>query len=322
VNATIVVLGVNPQITQPLLCYGDQNGVLTANPTGASGIINYNYSWSTSPAQQTQTISNLSANTYTVTVSANNTCPASASITLIEPDSLKIALVQNNATCNLNNGSISANVTGGTGIYLYSWSNNESTSSIHNLFPGNYHLVVEDAHGCMASSPDIYIGSNNNPLNINLGTDTIICNGESLKLYPGNFAHYLWQDQSTFDHYIVTQPGTYSVEVINDAGCKARDEINVVFGCNGIYFPNSFTPDGDNLNDDFGVLGDRLLLRNFSLSVFNRWGQKVFYTTNPFIKWNGMYKGKRLSLETFVWISAYQINGIHQFRKGVVNLLE
>ena len=319
-TATVIILGVTPVITQGLLCVGDQNGVVTANASGGNGV--YNYIWNTNPVQTSQSISNLPANTYTVSVSATGACQASSSVTLIEPTAININAVPTTASCNLNNGSILVVASGGTGSFIYQWSNNESTASISNLNAGNYSLLVTDVNGCNANSGNIIIGNLIVPANVFLGGDTTICPGQTILLQPGNFAQYLWQDNSTASTFLVSQSGDYTVNVTNSAGCKGSDLISVIVDCKGVYFPTSFTPNGDGLNEEFGPVGDLGSLRNFTMSVYNRWGQLVFFTLNPFIKWNGKFKGKEFALESFVWKASYKINGVTiPNQKGMVTII-
>ena len=121
---------------------------------------------------------------------------------------------------------------------------------------------------------------------------------------------------------MVTQSGDYTVNVTNSSGCKGSDLISVIVDCKGVYFPTSFTPNGDGLNEEFGPVGDIGALRNFTMSVYNRWGQLVFFTLNPFIKWNGKFKGKEFALESFVWKASYKINGVTiPNQKGMVTII-
>ena len=52
-----------------------------------------------------------------------------------------------------------------------------------------------------------------------------------------------------------------------------------------LYIPNTFTPNGDGLNDTFGIAGEAV--KDFKMEVFNRWGQLVFESTNPNLRWDG-----------------------------------
>ncbi len=65
-----------------------------------------------------------------------------------------------------------------------------------------------------------------------------------------------------------------------------------------IYIPNAFTPNGDGMNDTFGVKGEGI--RNFRLYIYNRWGEKIFETTNPKQQWDGYYNGQPVEQGTYV----------------------
>lgn len=71
-----------------------------------------------------------------------------------------------------------------------------------------------------------------------------------------------------------------------------------------IYIPNAFTPNGDGINDSFGVKGEGI--RNFHLYIYNRWGEKIFETTNPKQHWDGLYAGQPAEQGSYVvQVSAY-----------------
>lgn len=118
--------------------------------------------------------------------------------------------------------------------------------------------------------------------------------------------------------------GIYSVQISGTDVCpitatgKAEKDIS----CIGIFFPSAFTPDGDGKNDEFGPLGSLLSLSNYQLIIYNRWGERVFYSTNPFEKWNGNVKGTKTDGNVFVWRSSFSINGqAEQNRKGTILLI-
>ncbi len=320
ITKTIIILNTDAVVSNPISCNGDNDGSITANVLGGNGT--YFYNWNTTPSQSTQSISNLTAGTYTVNVSAIGACGASSSITLVEPSAINIQTQLFPETCNSTNGSIVATVNGGTNSYTYLWSNTESTSTISGLSAGNYSLLINDANGCTANANNIILNNIDVPVNINLGGDTLICPGQLLILNPGAFVSYQWQDNSISSTYSVIQSGEYFVEVMNSAGCKGSDTVNVVVQCNGVYFPSSFTPNGDGINDGFGPVGDIGSLRDYSLSVYNRWGQLVFVSSNPFEKWNGTYKGIKQEIGTFIWQTTYRLGGgTLFFKKGAISIL-
>ena len=92
----------------------------------------------------TAAISNLTAGTYTVTVT-NGGCSANGTVTITQPTAIAIAISLTNPTCGTNNGSLTASVSGGSPQYSYNWSNGATTASISGLAAGTYSVTVTDA---------------------------------------------------------------------------------------------------------------------------------------------------------------------------------
>jgi len=307
-DTTIAILSVTPNVIAYLLCNGDNNGIIEATATGGNSG-SYLYSWNTNPPVSGAQLSGLSAGNYTVTVSAPSSCSASATVSLVQPSPIQINTQVTNATCSQQNGAIRTNVSGGNLSYTYLWSNNQTTANAVDLGPGNYQLTVADINGCSASVNNLMVANIDIPALPSLGADTTICPGQSLILNPGNFISYLWQDMSISNTYSVTQTGNYAVKVQNTSGCWGTDTIQVNVDCSEIYFPSAFTPDGDGLNDTFGPLGNLGGLVIYELQLFNRWGQRIFYSINPLDKWNGYFMGKKVDNGTYVWKASYKLSG-------------
>ena len=88
-----------------------------------------------------------------------------------------------------------------------------------------------------------------------------------------------------------------------------------------IYLPNTFTPNGDGLNDTFGVTGEAI--KEFSLIIYNRWGQKVYETDNVNEQWDGTYNGVIAPQGSYAYsISAQGPTGGRQTKKGSFNLIQ
>ncbi len=155
-----------------------------------------------------------------------------------------------------------------------------------------------------------------------LGADKSLCPGDTVLLYPGRFTIYTWQDGSSQDHFTIKQPGLYSVAVTDNCG-SARDEIIIKAEefCD-IYFPNAFTPNNDGLNDLFKIVKPANLTE-YHLSVYNRWGQKVFETFDYSKGWNGQFNGQLQSSQTFIWHCELkkQGNATAIKKRGMVSLI-
>ena len=66
-----------------------------------------------------------------------------------------------------------------------------------------------------------------------------------------------------------------------------------------IYIPSAFTPNGDGLNDTFGVKGEGI--KNYHLFIYNRWGEVLFESTNPKQQWEGSFSGQPAEQGTYVY---------------------
>ncbi len=155
--------------------------------------------------------------------------------------------------------------------------------------------------------------------NPDLGPDKEICQGDTLILTPGIFLSYLWQDNSTADHFAVTQGGIYSVTVTNTCGSN-QDEVVILSEECYEYFPNAFTPNGDGKNDYFRIL-NASNLTDYSLIIYNRWGQIVFETNDYSKGWDGTYKGVPQNTALFVYFCTYKKAGTVVQTKGSVMLI-
>ena len=304
-NLEIIDVGITQ--LNPVLCNGNKTGSLQAVPSGGSGP--YTYSWNTIPVQTTATINNLGAGTYTVTVSSPLACNTSSYYLLTEPAAITVSTPTIAASCGNNNGSITAIVSGGVAPYQYNWSNGGTTATINNLPPGNYSLNGKDANNCVFTKTNITVANNNTPVAVSLGNDSSVCKGQTLLLYPGAFASYRWQDNSTGPTFTVSNSGKYWVRVTDGTGCSGSDTINVLVDCSGLYFPAAFIPKGNALNRMFGPLGNLGSVQNYSLRIYDRYGQLIFHSINPYEKWDGRLKEGMYNSGGFAWFATYNIIG-------------
>jgi len=119
-------------------------------------------------------------------------------------------------------------------------------------------------------------------------------------------------------------PGDYTLSISGPDACPADTTIRVPLSldCSGIYFPNAFSPNADGRNEGFGVLGGIGQLTGYRLSVYNRWGERVFYTNNPVQKWDGTVRGSKTQDNLFVWHASFSLQGgAPETRKGTVSLI-
>ncbi|MDN4163875.1 T9SS type A sorting domain-containing protein [Cytophagales bacterium LB-30] len=127
-------------------CYEAHNGYLEVKARGGDG--NYTYEWSTGDTRES--ISDLPAGAYSVTVRGRGGCSVSQSFTLEEPETLSPEVVQiTSPTCvGANDGILEIVAKGGTGPYTYLWATGEQGKRRQNLAAGTYALTIKDAQGC------------------------------------------------------------------------------------------------------------------------------------------------------------------------------
>jgi gliding motility-associated-like protein len=90
---------------------------------------------------------------------------------------------------------------------------------------------------------------------------------------------------------------------------------------NNYYFPNTFTPDGDKINDEFKINGF-IQIRNFSMKVYNRWGEQVFESTNPDKGWDGTFMGEKVPNGNFIYIVEFEdMTGNKIEKKGYIMVM-
>jgi gliding motility-associated-like protein len=316
-------------LVSPVSCPTASDGALqvTVNNAGTTGSFFYDWyvSGQSAVIATTPSISNLAAGTYVVriTSTAPGFCTLLDTFTLTPANPFLITPIVTNAICRSSSGQILLNVSGGSPPYDYLWDDGSTASSRTGLTKGSYSVQVTDSKGCSESLTGILVDSVSPKLNLNLGEDTVICSRESLLLKAGLFDEYLWQDGSSLDTFRVNETGLYYVQVKDNRGCEATDSIVVtVDDCKSLFFPNSFTPNKDGLNDGFGPLGNFDLVSRYFMKVFNRYGQLVFSSQDPTVKWDGKVSGADAEPGVYVWSASFYYNGkFNGFKKGSILLL-
>ena len=135
---------------------------------------------------------------------------------------------------------------------------------------------------------------------------------------------YHWNDLSTTGIKTITQSGLYTVLIQNPPCTAATDSILITYlDCDNcdIAIPNAFTPNADGKNDVFKVLTN-CNITNFSLKIFNRWGQQVFETNDINFGWDGYYHGILQPISVFVYyVQITKASGDKKLIKGDVSLI-
>jgi gliding motility-associated-like protein len=162
----------------------------------------------------------------------------------------------------------------------------------------------------------------NPPPSLSISGDTVMCTGEIVVLGAvSNSSNYIWSNGSYSESIQVTSAGDYWLHASNTCG-NTYDTISIQeLDCIiNIEFPNVFTPNNDHNNDSFlpfAVQG----IKKGTLSIYNRWGQKIFVTDDLKTGWNGN-DGPLASPEgTYYWLATYtDIKGNDGSENGFLTL--
>ncbi len=318
----VVSLSANATSTD-IACNGNADGTANVTPSGG---FTYSYSWNTSPVQTTASVSNLSAGTYTVTITEDASgCATTATVTISEPPPL-------NATGNTapncgTTGWAEVSASGGASPYTYLWSPTGGTGNLENNLPtGINNCVVTDASGC-TFSVDIDVIAIPLP-NVTVSVDTTVGYGESARINAYGASSYHWDPDfnltcgSCPDPIATVNETTIYCVTGNDGACSdtACLKITVQIDCGEVFVPSAFTPNNDNNNDLVCAFGN--CLQSFVFNIYNRWGEQVFETSDTSICWDGTWKGKDLNSGVFVYrLEGYLISGEKVDLKGNISLI-
>ena len=212
-----------PSITAAVLtkpkCFGEANGSISLTLTGGTTPIKY--SWSN--GDTTKDISGVEAGGHRVVIKDANGCSTSQIYYLGENAELKARVtVQNNSTCGVNDGVVTAIPSGGVEPYKYLWSNSDTSKVLNGLTVGAYKLVLTDSLGCKDS---VYadVSDNKGPtitLDSLFDHDCQLSNGS---IYiSGTFSlplTYAWSNSTSSEDLTGVGSGLYSVTA-SGGSCK------------------------------------------------------------------------------------------------------
>lgn len=182
--------------------------------------------------------------------------------------------------------------------------------------PGKYFIKANfvDANGCpnnatytISAYPIPVANFEFSPLNPVENTDPVlfddVTNADSLTSWNWFFINNNnYQSTSQNPSYFFPEAGTYPVAMIvkNKWGCSDTVVKSVVVGEDYSFFiPNSFTPNGDGINDTFYPKGHGIV--KYDMVILDRWGEKIFSTTDFFQAWDGTFKGAECKEDVYVW---------------------
>jgi uncharacterized protein (DUF2141 family) len=240
----IVITGAIKHIT----CSGDADGEILLTVTG--GVGNYSYSWSSGngtglvPTAKDQ--SNLSGGTYTVVVTDDNGCSATADFTVIEPEAIEFDLTVVDTQCDGTDGEIHiVNVIGGSGAYNYTWAGpgiepaDQGTKDVTDLIAGDYTVTVWDAGAGHTSCFLTKTVTLTSAIELTYSVVPETCDGQgdgaiTIDVHGGQPGYtYVWTTADGSGIVADAQnqagltEGTYNVTITDTRGCSIAQDIFV-----------------------------------------------------------------------------------------------
>ena len=185
------------------------------------------------------------------------------------------------------------------------WSTGATTDSIVVSSSGNYSVTLSLMGCTVTDAVQVVVTAWTDSLS--LGRDSTFCPNEPLVLSTGiTDASFLWSTGSTDPNIEVSAPGIYSVRVTGEC-IDVEASIRVTEGLCGplIHVPNTVTPNNDGKNDAFGAVyyGP---LRDFTLDIFDRWGERIASLDHPDKTWDCTRDGQPVPDGVYIWKIRYR----------------
>lgn len=306
------------------------------------------------------TVSPLTTTTYTVIASSNGACPSTSReviVTVTQPYTLNID--EDQLVCFGNGTTIGASTDPEiAGTYLWTGPGidgamDEATINVTAGLTADYTVVFTDTAAPDGSncfdpstatstvtvleelpSPEISATfSSGNPVDTTIFSNTVI-NVTASDPPAGLTYTYNWSTNNpdvdpmstTGQSFSFTTPQTgsnvtYNLEINSEpGGCSVNGTISFEVVEAEFRIPQLITPNGDGVNDGFRVFFNGELA-DFDLIIFNRWGQKVFQTSNPTEAWDGTRDGTDQAMDTYLYRASFSQNGVRRQEDGEFQLI-
>ena len=282
--------------------------------TLGANIENAVYLWSNSSTSNEITIKETGS--YWLKASLAS-CSYSDSIDVEIIQNPKVSLGNDTSLCEGQRFTISLD----SGKATYKWMDGSTTNSVTVSESGIYCVEIISKDGCTITE-SIEVTFHKYPWPY-LGKDTVICEGEILTIGLSENYPVQWSDGSSINEKSISEGGLYWVESVNN-GCVASDTLQVTtIDCNpSIILPNVFTPNGDNLNDNWFPIYQNLV-SDIDLKIYDRQGMLVFESKESHFEWGGNLPEKTPAAEAiyFYTLVYAESNGSQRTSHGTVTLL-
>jgi gliding motility-associated-like protein len=309
-------------------CIGTSDGQLGADISG--GTPPYTQFWMDDTNITSLTRNNLSAGVYRLNIADKDNCQniiVEATVTEPEKMEMEITPLKNISCFGDNNASLTYAANGGTPPYTCEWNNGAYSNELHYLSAGEYAIMVTDANECeqlhdtivIEQPEELYAHYNlQNPQywDSNDGSIEVTPDGGT----PAYSYYFTNIDGERLTATDALAEGEYILHLTDNNQCQLTDTVLLVADYEAkLIIPNTFTPNNDNQNDYF-VIKSLSPLAFYSISIHNRWGQKLFESNNINNSWDGRYKGRICSPGVYYYLIQYQNQDKIETRKGFLQL--
>lgn len=328
----------------PVTCTYSTDGTISTTMINGFAPYTYDLMWSNTLQQTngTGTFGNLTASTYTVKVTDVTNCTTSSTVTILPPYPDEFTYTVDSTTCfgaEFNDGEVHIQVISTINQpYYFSIDNGGSQISpdFSFLSAGTHQLQLVNKNGCITDTT-VFVPQPTQGIATALPLDSTIQLGEQITL-SGILSGYNtiaitgydWQPSEGLSCTDCPNPvmqgyvtNTYYLTITYHNGCTATAATKIIVeGLPPVYIPNAFSPNGDGNNDVFMVYGENIL--NVMLTVYNRWGEKIFDSQNErFAGWDGTYKSVLQNPGVFTYVADITyLNSKKTQHKGTVTLLK
>jgi gliding motility-associated-like protein len=282
----------------------------------ASGATTYNWDNGLGAGSSFQ-VSPTTSTTYNVTGTSNG-CDATASL-IVTVIPLPIVIAGNDQSiCTGDAVTLS-----GSGALTYTWDNGVQNGIAFVPAVGQTIYTVTGTTGGCSATDQVTVNVSQNLL-VDAGPDLQICSGEGIILSATGANQYQWDNGITDGVAFVPADGINTYIVLGTSGsCFASDEVVITVSDCGFEFemPNVFTPDGNLVNDLYvPVKANNVAVQKFT--VFNRWGNIVYESTNQPIIWDGKSSGLEVSEGVYFYMVKFvSLDLVQHELQGFIHLI-
>lgn len=296
------------------ICSGD---TISLTATGGNS-----YLWTSGQNTPSITVSPTASSTFSAGVFDNMGCMTTVSVNINVIPEVNAAISGDTSVCLGKSVTLTAN--GGTD-YLWNTGENSTSISVSPVLSSVY--SVTSSNSCFTDSSSALVSVSY--IVASATDDTTLLIGSSAQLNASGGVLYLWEPPANLSCSNCPDPVAsplentmYIVTVTDAGGCAGIDTVNITIDdSKAVFVPNIFSPNGDGENDVLYVFGKGIV--KSELTIFNRWGEKVFESDNKNRGWDGVSSvGTPLNTGVFVYYLTVEFyDGSIQRMEGNITLV-